>query len=113
MLPPPGLDLAVVTREQHTGDTPAAKLCRPGVVRVLESPAELGRERLELARPLGERARKPTRDRVEEHHGGQVAVGEDVWPERDRVGAEVLDDPFVEALEPRREERDPLLLGEL
>src|SRR5262249_18286320 len=99
MLLPPALDLSVVARQEDVGDAPAAELRRSRVVRVLEPAAELGREALELAGSLGERAGKPPRDRVDEHHRGKVAVRENVRPDRERVGAEVLDDPLVEPLE--------------
>ena len=61
--------------------------------------------------PSLQRAGQPPRDRVEQHHRRQVAAGEDVRPDRDRVGGEVLHDPLVEALEARREQRQPLLLA--
>ena len=77
----------MVAREQHVGDLPAAELRRPSVVRVLESAAELVGERLELARALAERAGQPSRDRVDEHHRGQVAVREHVRADRDRVAS--------------------------
>ena len=82
-------------------------------MRVLEPALELGREALVLARSFGERARQPPGDRVEQHHRRQLAAGEDVRADRDRVGREVRDDPLVEALEARREERQRRLGGEL
>src|SRR5580765_8058036 len=51
-----------------TARAPAAELRRPRVVRVLERAVELGREALELTRALGERAGKPPRNCVEQHH---------------------------------------------
>ena len=66
-----------------------------------------------LAAPLAERAGEPPRDRVEQHHRGQLAAGEDVRADRDGVGGDVLDDALVEALEPRGEQRQRLLAGEL
>ena len=66
-----------------------------------------------LARPLGERAREPARDGVEEHHRGQLAPGEHVRADRDGVGAELAHDPVVEALEPRREQGELALGGQL
>ena len=96
-----------------SGTRPAAELRRTRVVRVLELAVEVDRERLELARALGQRAGQAARDRVDEHHRRQVAVREHVRPDRDRVGAEVLDDALVEALEARGEQRQPLLLREL
>ena len=82
-------------------------------VRVLETAVELGREALVLAGALGERARQAPGDRVEEHHRGQLAAGEHVRADRDGVGAEAADDPVVEALESRGEQRDLGLGGEL
>src|SRR5207244_4055012 len=84
-----------------------------GVVRVLETALELCGERLELARALRKRTRQAARDRVDENHCRQLAPGEDVGADRDRVGGQVRDDPLVEALESRREQRQRLLLGEL
>ena len=107
------LDPAVVAGEQHVGDVPAAVLRGTRVVRVLEPAVELRGEALELAGALGERARQPARDRVEQHHRRQLAAGEDVRADRDRVGAEVRDDPLVEALEARGEQRELGLRGEL
>ena len=66
-----------------------------------------------LARALGERARQAARDRVDQHHRRQLAAGEDVRADRDRVRREVLHDPLVEALEARRQQRQALLLREL
>ena len=82
-------------------------------MRVLEPTAELVGERLVLARALRERPRQPPRDRVDEDHRREVAVREDVGADGDRVGGEVLDDALVEALEPCREECQPLLDREL
>ena len=83
-------------------------------MRVLEPALELGGEALlEPGLLAAERARQAPRDRVDEHHRGQLAAGEDVRPDRDRVRREVLDDALVEALEARREQRQLLLPGEL
>ena len=82
-------------------------------MRELDAALELGGERLALGRALGQRAGLQPRDRVDEHHRRQLAAGEDVRPDRDRVRAEVREDPLVEALEPRGEEGQPLLAGEL
>ena len=98
---------------EHLGDGPAAELGGTRVVRELDAALELGGERLALGRALGQRARLQPRDRVDEHHRRQLAAGEDVRPDRDRVRAEVREDPLVEALEPGGEERQPLLAGEL
>ena len=50
---------------------------------------------------------------IDEHHRGQLATGQDVRPDRDRIAGQVLDDALVEALEPGREERQMLFSGEL
>ena len=78
-------------------------------MRVLEPALELGGERFELARALRERARQAARDRVDQHHRRQLAAGEDVGADRDRVGREVRHDPLVEALEAGGEQRQLLL----
>src|SRR5581483_5075077 len=85
VLPPPRLDPRVVAGEQHVGDAPAAELRRSRVVRILEAAAELGGEALELAGALRERARQPAGNRVEDEHCRQIAVREDVRPDRDRI----------------------------
>ena len=97
---------SVVAREQDVGHLPAPELGRASVVRVLEAAFELGGEAL-LARPTprSERARQPTRDRVQEHHRRQLAAREDVRADRDRIRGQMLDDALVEALEPRGEQR--------
>ena len=66
-----------------------------------------------LAGPVRQRAGEPAGDGVEQHHRGQLAAGEDVRPDRDRVGAEAIDDPRVEAFEPGGEDRERRLRGEL
>src|SRR5438132_1429440 len=76
---------------------PAAELRRSRVMGILESAAELGREALELAGSLGEGAGQAPGHGVQHHHRRQVAVREDVRPDRDRVAREMLDDPLVEA----------------
>ena len=109
----PRLDAAVVAREEHVGHVPALERCRSCVVRILEAAFESVREALVLTRPVCERAREPPRDRIEQHHRGQLATRQHVRADRDGIGAEVLHDPLVEPLEPRREERDVTLGGEL
>ena len=107
------VDPGVVAREEHVGHLPAAELRRAGVVRILDAAVEGGAEALVLAGAFCKGARQPPRDRVDEHHRRQLAAGEDVGADRDRVGAEVVDDPRVEALEARREHGDRRLGGEL
>src|SRR6476469_9980689 len=92
---------------------PPAELGGARVVRILEPALELGREALECTRLLGDRARKTTRNRVDQDHRGQVAVRENVRPDRNRIGGEMLDDALVEPLEACREQRELLFLGQL
>ena len=66
-----------------------------------------------LAGAGGESTGQPPRDRIEQHHRGQLAAGEHVRADRDGIGAEVVDDARVESLEARREHRERGLLGEL
>ena len=54
---------------------------------------------------VAERAGQEPRDGVDDHHRRQLAAGEDVRADGDRVRAQVLDDALVEALETRREQR--------
>jgi hypothetical protein len=75
-------------------------------VGILEPAPERGREALELPGSLGERAGKPSRDRVEQKHRRQVAVREDVRPHRELVRREVLHDALVEALEAGGQQRE-------
>ena len=110
---PPAVDLGVVPGEEHVGHLPAAELRRTRVVRILDAAVERGAEGLVLARALRERSGQPARDRVDQHHRRQLAAGEDVRADRDRVGAEVVDDARVESLEAGREHRDRRLRGEL
>ena len=66
------------------------------------------------ARPSPRRGRPGAGGRrVEQHHRRQLAAGEDVRADRDRLGRQVLDDPLVEALEARGQDRQPLLGGQL
>jgi len=82
-------------------------------VGILDAALERRAEALLLARAVGERARQPAGDGVDEHHRRQLAAREDVGPDRDGVGAEVLDDALVEALEAGGENGDRLFGGEL
>src|SRR6185437_11833872 len=66
-------------------------------MRILEPALELGREAFECPRLLVDRARKTTRNRVDQNHRGQVAVRQNVRPDRNRIGGKMLDDAFVEA----------------
>ena len=103
----------MVAGEEDLRHRPAAELGRARVVRVLEPAVERGREALHLARAFGERARKPARDRVDERERRNLAAREDVRADRDDVGAEMIEDPLVEALEARGQQRQRLLGGEL
>src|SRR5918998_3456501 len=95
----PGADLLVVSGQQDVGHLPAAVLRRPGVVRIFRMAAERRGERLlERRVAVAERAGLLAQHRVAEHHRGQLAAGEDVLADRDRVAGEVLDDALVEAL---------------
>jgi hypothetical protein len=100
------MDPRVVAGEQDVRHRPAVEVCRARVMRVLEPAPELVGEALDLAGSLGERPGEAARHSVEEHHRRQVAVREDVRPDRDRVGREMLDDPLVEAFEARRQQRE-------
>src|SRR4029079_19815677 len=113
LLPSPAVDLRVVTREQHAGYLPPAELRGTRVVRVLEAAAELGGERFDLSRALGEGARQPAGDRVEDDHRREVAVREDVGADGDGIRGEVFDDALVEPFEPRGQEGQPLARREL
>ena len=64
-------------------------------------------------RTRSESTGQPPRDRIEQHHRGQLAAGEHVRADRDGIGAEVVDDAGVESLEARREHRERGLLGQL
>ena len=89
----------MVAREQDLGHRPAAPLRGPRVVRVLRRALQRRAEGL-LERRLGvpERARELAQHGVEHDHRRQLAAGEHVAADRDLVGAEVVDDPLVEAL---------------
>ncbi len=114
LVAPPGLDLRVVAGEQHVGHPPAAILGRPRVVRVLDAaPERLGERLDERALLASERTREAARHRVQQHHRRQLPAGEDVGPDRDRLGGEAVDDALVEALEASREERQQRLGREL
>src|SRR5829696_6463506 len=95
-------------------DAPAAVLRRAGVVRVLRVAAERGAEGL-LDRGLrvAERAGELAQDRVAHDHGGQLAAGEHVAPDRDGVAGEMLDDALVEALVAAAQQCDGRLGGQL
>jgi hypothetical protein len=83
-------------------------------VRVLQAAAQFCRKALDSA-GLGraERARQPAGNRVDQNHRRQLAAGEHVRPDRDRIRGEVREHTLVEALEPSREQRQSLLLGKL
>jgi hypothetical protein len=82
-------------------------------VGVLEAAGKLGGEALLPPAFLSDRAGEQAGDRVDEHHGGKLAAGEHVGPDRDRVGGDVLENSFVEALEARREDAQRFLAREL
>ena len=113
VLSPPGVDPTVVAGEQNLRHRPAAELGRPRVVRVLQPAVQRGGEALDLAGALGERARKPPYDRVEERQRRDLASRQHVRADRDDVRAEVIEDPLVESLEPRRQQRENGLRCEL
>ena len=62
---------------------------------------------------VAERARQLAQHGVADDHRRQLAAGEHVAPDRDRVGGEVLDDALVEALVAAAEQRERRLGGEL
>ena len=62
---------------------------------------------------MPERARQLAQDRVADDHRGELAAGHDVAADRERLGAEVVDDPLVEALVAAAQQRERLLRGEL
>src|SRR5919108_4257039 len=113
LLAPPRVDPRVVARQQDVRDTPALKLRGPGVLRKLEPAFERGGEALVRPALLAQRAREPASDSFEHDHGGQLAPGQDVGADRNRVGREVLEHALVEAFEAGGEEREGVLGGEL
>ena len=64
------------------------------------SPPSSSDEKLSSAPDPSSERREPPRHRVCDDHRGQLTAREDVRPDRDRVGREVLEDALVEALEP-------------
>ena len=62
---------------------------------------------------MAERARQLAQDRVAHDHRGELAAGQHVAPDRDRVAREVLDDPLVEALVAAAQQRHRGLGGQL
>src|SRR5918999_1626383 len=82
---------------------------RPRVLRKLEPACEGVGEALEFAAVLPKSARKPACDGIEDDHRGELAPGEYVGPDRDRVGSDMLENPLVEALEARRHDRERVL----
>ena len=89
---------------------PRPRYRRAGCSADTDAAVELGGEGLlESALPLAERARQRPRHGVEHDHRGQLAAGEHVGPDRQSFCREMLDDPLVEALEARGEQRQLLL----
>ena len=82
-------------------ERPPAEVGGAGVVRVLEAPVQRGREALHLARAFSERAGKPAHHRIDYCESGNLAARENVRADRDRVGAEMIEDALVEAFEAR------------
>jgi hypothetical protein len=68
-------------------------------MRILETSLELGGKAFLIGRAVAQRTRKPPGHGVEYDHGRELAAGEDVRADRDRVVREVHEDPLVEALE--------------
>jgi len=75
-------------------------------VRVLDSTIERFAEALVLTGAVRECARKPPRDCIDENHRRELTPGENVRPDRDRGGAEVIDDARIEAFEAGRQHRE-------
>src|SRR4029077_7378256 len=114
LLATPLLHLGVIPREQDLGDLPAAVAGRPGVVRVFGRPLQrLAVGLLHGALGIAEGARQLAQHCVRDHHRGQLAAGEDVAADRDRLVGEVLGDALIEALVAPTEQRDMWLGGEL
>ena len=108
----PRLDPAVIAREEDLRDGPAAELGRPCVVRVLEPAVERRGEALDLARPFRQRAGR-RRATASTSASAGISPPERRTARSRRVGAEVVEDPLVEALEAGRQQRERGLGREL
>ena len=114
LLQPPLADALVVAGEEHVGDRPAAPLGGARVVRVLRGAAQrLAEGLLHGGVGVPERSRQLAQHGVADDHRRQLSPGQHVAPDRDLVGAEVLDDPLVEALVAPAQQRERGLGGQL
>ena len=95
---------------------PSSRATRPGACSAGTpgAPSSAGAEGLLGGRLLvAERARQLAQHGVRDHHRRELAAREHVAADRDRLGAEVLDDPLVEALVAAAQQRQRRLRGEL
>src|SRR6266511_2294908 len=98
-LQPPAADALVVSRKQDLRHVPAAIGGRARVVRVLGVPAERRAERLlDDALRGTEGPGQLAQHGIGDDHRSQLAARQDVAPDRDRVGREMLADPLVDTL---------------
>src|SRR6476620_1810115 len=104
---PPGPDLGGMAAEQHVRDLPSTVFRGARVVRILGVAAERLRERfLRRGLRVAQGSRQLAQHGVGDDHRRQLAARDDVAADRQRVRAEVLDDPLVEALVAAAQQRD-------
>ncbi len=103
----PVVDAAVVARQEDLRNAPAAEVGGSCVVRILEASVRAPR-RSSRARPSPPLSAPGSRRAIASTtcHGRDLAPREDVRADRDDVGAEVVEDPLVEALEAGGQERE-------
>ena len=108
------VDPAVIAGEEDLGHRPSRgtrpAACSAGTRARRRAPRRSSRPRPSprVSAPGSRRATASTTASA-----GISPPGEDVRADRDDVGAEVVEDPLVEALEARRQERERRLVGEL
>ncbi len=93
---PPALDVAVVPGQQHPGDLGGLEHGRPRVVRMLQAP--VGKRVARGGLCAAQRAGDEARDRIDHHHGGQLASGQNVIPDRELLVDECLAEAVVHPL---------------
>src|SRR5262245_23010199 len=96
----------MIPRPQHFGDRASFPCYWSGIVRIFEKPLI---EALLLTAGGGAHYPGEQPDAsIEDHHRSELAAGEHIIADRDRLEVSRLEDSFVETLETSGEENDPL-----
>src|SRR3954454_6627423 len=114
LLEPPVAHAGMMAGQQHVRNRPAAPLRRARVVGVLGAAAERRREGLlHGAGVVAEHARELAQHGVQDDHRRTLSARQHIAPDRQLLGAVMLEDALVEAFVSAADERQRLLLRQL